>query len=77
MASDIPSPITWPSWVDISIPGRITSSVAVGYLDGPGDTQLDIVVTTGSLTDYPNGPDSLWAFRADGTTRRATGLDLL
>ena len=46
--------------------GAITSSVAVGYLDGAGDTQLDIVVTTAT--------DALTAVRADGTVR--TGFPL-
>ncbi|MBI5710352.1 MAG: VCBS repeat-containing protein [Candidatus Eisenbacteria bacterium] len=46
--------------------GAITSSVAVGYLDGAGDTQLDIVVTTAA--------DALTAIRADGTVR--TGFPL-
>src|SRR5262249_23968021 len=43
--------------------------VAVGYLDGPGDNQLDIVVATGI---YPgNNPinDSLYVFNALGQLR--------
>ena len=30
----------------------MTASAAIGYLDGPSDTQLDIVVLTGSLTTH-------------------------
>ena len=46
-------------------PGNIgfatTGSVAVGYLDGPGDTQPEIVATSGN--------DSLYAFKSDGGRR--------
>ncbi|HEY2953796.1 MAG TPA: C25 family cysteine peptidase [Candidatus Eisenbacteria bacterium] len=45
-----------------TLTGSITDSPAVGYLDGPGDNQLDIVVGTA-------GPDSLYAFRANGSRR--------
>ena len=41
--------------------GTITSSPAVGYLDGPSDTQLDIVVASNC--------ESLFVFRADGSRR--------
>jgi hypothetical protein len=52
----------------IQLPGPITASVAVGYLDGPGDAQLDVVALTGSLTTH-TGPDSLYAFTAAGVKR--------
>jgi hypothetical protein len=45
----------------IALGGSITGSVAVGYLDGPGDTQLDIVV--------PAFDESLYAFTAVGARR--------
>ena len=45
----------------IYLSGSITGSPAVGYLDGPGDTELDIVV--GSTAD------SMFVFRADGSRR--------
>jgi hypothetical protein len=45
----------------VNLHGSITASVAVGYLDGPGDTQLDIVALTNN--------DSLFVIRADGTRR--------
>jgi len=43
----------------VDLHGSISSSPAVGYLDGPSDTQLDIVVTTQN--------DSLFVIRADGS----------
>jgi hypothetical protein len=45
----------------IYLGGSITGSPAVGYLDGPGDTQLDIVVGSNA--------DSLFVFGADGLRR--------
>ena len=41
--------------------GSITSSVAIGYLDGAGDSQLDIAVTSSN--------DSVYVFKADGGRR--------
>ncbi len=47
----------------IALGGNIASSVALGYLDGPGDTQLDIVVSSGG------DDDSLYVFGASGARR--------
>jgi hypothetical protein len=52
----------------ITLPGRITASVAIGYLDGPGDLQLDLAVTS-EVASQPNGPESLYVFRASGERR--------
>jgi hypothetical protein len=49
----------------ITLPGRITGSVAIGYLDGPADTQLDIVVPA-EVPANPTGPDSLYVFLPNG-----------
>jgi hypothetical protein len=45
----------------VDLHGSITASVAVGYLDGPSDTQLDIVVCTNN--------DSLFVIGANGSRR--------
>jgi hypothetical protein len=45
----------------ILLGGTISSAPAIGYLDGSGDTQLDIVV--------PAADDSVYAFTAAGATR--------
>ncbi len=45
----------------INLHGTISSSAAIGYLDGASDSQLDIVVAAAD--------DSLYAFRADGSIR--------
>ena len=45
----------------VNLHGGISASVAVGYLDGPGDTQLEIVVPTVS--------DSLFIIEANGSRR--------
>jgi len=50
----------------VDLPGLVTASVAIGYLDGPGDTQLDIVVLTGDLFSSAGG-DSVHVIRADGS----------
>ena len=47
----------------ITLGGNIASSVAVGYLDGPSDTQLDVVVSSGG------SDDSLYVFLANGARR--------
>ncbi len=52
----------------VTLPTAITGSVAIGYLDGPSDTQLDILVVTGSY-GTPANADSLYAFRATGARR--------
>lgn len=53
----------------ITLPEPITASVAIGYLDGPGDTQLDIVVVTGFYTNSTPAKDSLYVFTATGARR--------
>ena len=50
-----------PGFFPVTLGGGTNSSVAVGYLDGSGDTQLDIVVTPTN--------NSLTVIRADGTVR--------
>jgi hypothetical protein len=45
----------------VNLHGAITASPAVGYLDGPSDTQLDIVV--------PTATDSLFVLGANGARR--------
>ena len=45
----------------VALPSSMTGSVAIGYLDGPGDTQLDIAV--------PVANDSLYVIRANGSRR--------
>ena len=52
----------------IQLPASISASLAVGFLDGPADTQLDIVAITGQLFSNSAG-DSLYAFRANGQRR--------
>jgi hypothetical protein len=47
----------------ITLGGNVSSSVAVGHLDGSGDTQYDIVVTSGG------SDDSLYVFLANGGRR--------
>jgi hypothetical protein len=47
----------------IVLGGSINSSVAIGYLDGTGDAQMDIVVAAG------NGDDSLYVFLPNGARR--------
>ncbi|HKQ57260.1 MAG TPA: C25 family cysteine peptidase [Candidatus Eisenbacteria bacterium] len=42
----------------VTLGGTITSSVAIGYLDGVSDTQLDIAITDSN--------DSLYVLKADG-----------
>ncbi len=53
----------------ITLPEPVTSSVAVGYLDGPGDSQLDIVVTTGYYPNPTPANDSLYVFTATGARK--------
>jgi hypothetical protein len=52
----------------VNLNGYVSDSPAVGYLDGPNDSQLDIVISTG---DYGHGSpyDSLFAIRANGQRR--------
>lgn len=50
------------------LPVPITASVALGYLDGGLDTDMDIVVATGHYSGGPS-PDSLYVFRSNGTLR--------
>ena len=52
----------------ILLPNAMTASCAVGYLDGPSDTQYDIVAVTGSLTTH-TGPDSVYVFSNTGVKR--------
>jgi hypothetical protein len=63
-------------WNGTSVPGfsvyrggsdgaHIFGSIAIGHLDGPGDTQLDLVVPI----QRGNGNDSLIVYRANGTLR--------
>jgi hypothetical protein len=49
----------------VTVPGEFTSSAAVGYLDGPGDAELDIAIGTGSY-GTSGSTDSLYVFRANG-----------
>ncbi len=53
----------------ISLPEPVSSSVAIGYLDGPSDTQLDIVVQTGYYPNSNSAKDSLYVFSATGARR--------
>jgi hypothetical protein len=46
----------------------VTGSIAIGGLDGAGDTQLDIVVNTGQYSS-PGDHDSLYVFKANGGRR--------
>ena len=57
----------------VQLPGPISSSVAAGYLDGPGDTQLDLAVVTGSFGD---NPDSLYVYTATGVRRAGFPISL-
>jgi len=59
-------------WNGTSLPGfsifkggKITSSIAVGYLDGPSDVEFDLVVPI----SRSNGADSIYAFRSNGQLR--------
>jgi hypothetical protein len=47
----------------VPLGGPVYGSVALGYLDGPSDTQLDIVVAAGT------GDDSLYVFLSNGARR--------
>jgi hypothetical protein len=47
----------------VTVGGALTASVAVGFLDGPGDASPEIVVNTG------NGDDSLYVFQSNGARR--------
>jgi hypothetical protein len=53
----------------ITLPEHIGASPAVGYLDGPGDTQLDIVVSTGFYPNPTPTMDSLYVFTATGARK--------
>jgi hypothetical protein len=52
----------------VDLPGLVTASVAIGHLDGPSDTELDIVVATGDLFNTAGG-DSVYVLRANGARR--------
>lgn len=56
----------------VTIPGFMSASAAIGYLDGASDNELDIVVATGDWQHQGNPPpktDSLYVFRANGARK--------
>ncbi len=55
--------------VDLGHAHTISASPAIGYLDGPGDTQLEIVV--------PAADESLYVIEADGSRRPGFPIGLL